>query len=263
MKVLSGVYPHGTLRGRHPLRGRARRVPGHPRLRAARHRHHPPGARAEPVPVDRGEHLPRQRAGASAGVIDWNKTNARGRQAARPRRASRAPRHQDHRHRRRQAAARRDRQGALQAGQAAHPRRAHRGAERRRQRAPARPDPQPQGAGHHLDHHQPQAQRDRGDRRHHDDHPRRQDHRDPRHARGRAGHRGADHPRDGRALARQPVPGPRPRRSARRCSGSRTGRCTTRSTRRAWSSTTRTSTCAAARSSASPASWVPAAPSSR
>jgi len=52
-------------------------------------------------------------------------------------------------------------------------------------RPPARPDQAPQGPGHHVDHHQPQAQRDQGHRRQGHDHPRRPCHRDPRHAQGR------------------------------------------------------------------------------
>ena len=61
MKVLSGVYPHGTYERRDPLRGRARGVHRHPAERGRRHRDHPPGARAHPRALDRGEHLPRQR----------------------------------------------------------------------------------------------------------------------------------------------------------------------------------------------------------
>ena len=45
---------------------------------------------------------------------------------------------------------------------------------------PARPAQGPAGQGHHLDHDQPQAQRDRAGRRRDHDHPRRPHHRDPR-----------------------------------------------------------------------------------
>ncbi len=62
MKVLSGVHPHGSYEGEILFRGRAVRLQGHPGERAARHRHHPPGARPGAVPVHRREHLPRQRA---------------------------------------------------------------------------------------------------------------------------------------------------------------------------------------------------------
>ena len=64
MKVLSGVYPHGSYAGEIRLRGRGAPLPGHRRQRAARHHHHPPGTGPGAAPVDRGEHLPRQRAGA-------------------------------------------------------------------------------------------------------------------------------------------------------------------------------------------------------
>ena len=58
MKVLSGVYPHGSYEGEHRLRRRGAALPRHQRLRGARHHHHPPGAGADPADVDRGEHLP-------------------------------------------------------------------------------------------------------------------------------------------------------------------------------------------------------------
>ena len=57
MKVLSGVYPHGTFDGWDPAARRAGRVSLDQRLRGLGHRHHPPGARALAVPVDRREHL--------------------------------------------------------------------------------------------------------------------------------------------------------------------------------------------------------------
>ena len=142
---------------------------------------------------------------SKGGFIDWNKTNLDGRRAAAARRPEGQPGHQDRRHRCRQAAARRDREGALEGGEAPHPRRAHRRAERRRLRAPARAHPLAAGRGHDGDHHQPQAQRDQGDRGQGHDHPRRQDHRDARHA-GRRRVRGPDHPRDGRPRPVEPVP---------------------------------------------------------
>ncbi len=61
MKVLSGVLPARHLRGRHRLRRRGPVLPRHPRFRTCRHHHHPPGAGARAAPVDRREHLPRQR----------------------------------------------------------------------------------------------------------------------------------------------------------------------------------------------------------
>ena len=86
MKVLSGVYPHGTYDGEILFDGEPCNFAGHPRQRAARHRHHPPGAGAEPVPVDRREHLPRQRAG-HARLDRLEQDQPRGRQAAGPGRA--------------------------------------------------------------------------------------------------------------------------------------------------------------------------------
>ena len=71
-----------------------------------------------------------------------------------------SPEHADHQSRRRQAAAGRDRQGAVQEGQAADPRRADREPQRDRQRRAARPAARVQGAGHHLDPDLAQAQRD-------------------------------------------------------------------------------------------------------
>ena len=67
MKVLSGVHPHGSYEGDILFEGEVCRVQGHPGERAARHRHHPPGAGAGAVPLHRGEHLPRQRARHAAG----------------------------------------------------------------------------------------------------------------------------------------------------------------------------------------------------
>ena len=142
---------------------------------------------------------------ASGGVINWDARQPAGHRAARPGRPAREPAHPGQAPRRRQAAARGDRQGAVQGGQAAHPRRADGRAQRRRLPAPARPAQGPAGQGHHLDHDQPQAQRDRAGRRRDHDHPRRPHHRDARRRRGRR-RRGPDHPRDGRPRPRAPLP---------------------------------------------------------
>ena len=101
-------------------------------------------------------------------------------------------------------------------------------------------------ARHHLDHHQPQARRDHLDRRPDDGHPRRPDHQDVRHE-GGEGHRGGPDPLDGRPRDGQPIPRADPATSAARSSGSRTGPSTTRSSRSARSSTARRSPCAGAR----------------
>ena len=63
MKVLSGVYPHGSYSGEIHLRGRGAPLQGHRRQREARHHHHPSGTGPGAAPVDRRKHLPRQRAG--------------------------------------------------------------------------------------------------------------------------------------------------------------------------------------------------------
>jgi putative multiple sugar transport system ATP-binding protein len=62
MKVLSGVWPHGTYDGEILFEGKLARSPTSATA-SVRDRHHPPGARAHPRALDRREHLPRQRAG--------------------------------------------------------------------------------------------------------------------------------------------------------------------------------------------------------
>ena len=76
MKVLSGVYPHGTLRRRDPLRRRAGALHGIRDSEAAGIVIIHQELALVPVPVDRREHLPRQRAPRPRGLIDWNRTNA-------------------------------------------------------------------------------------------------------------------------------------------------------------------------------------------
>ena len=112
MKVLSGVYPHGTYEGEIVFEGNAGRVLQHPAERSGRHRDHPPGARADPRAVDRREHLPRQRDGLrrrhqlGRGQPPGDRAARPGRPAGEPADPGQAPRH-------RQAAAGRDRQGAV------------------------------------------------------------------------------------------------------------------------------------------------------
>ena len=251
MKVLVRGLPARHLRRRHHLRRPGRRVQGHPAERGGRHRHHPPGAGADPRAVDRREHLPRQRDRARR-RHQLGPRQPPGHRAARPGRPRREPADPGQAPRRRQAAARRDRQGALQGGQAADPRRAHRRPQRRRLPAPARPAQGPAGQGHHLDHDQPQAQRDRADRRRDHDHPRRQDDRDARRRRGRR-RRGPDHPRDGRPGPREPLPRARARDRRRALRAPRLVGDAPARRIRARSSGTPTSRSARARSSASPA----------
>ena len=239
MKVLSGRLPARRLRGRDPLRRRAVRVPRHPGQRAARHRDHPPGARA-------GARTCRSRRTSSSATSERHarpdrlEPDQRTRPATllRPGRAAGEPGHPVARHRRRQAAAGRDRQGAVQGGEAADPRRADRRAQRRGLRAPARPAARAARRGHHLRHHLAQAERDRRDRRL-DHHPaRRPDDRDARHARPtRSPRTGSSPGMVGRDLDhRFPPHEPHDRRGG--AAGSRTGRCTARpSTAAPWSPT--------------------------
>ena len=250
MKVLSGVYPHGDYEGDIVYEGE------HARFHSINDSEakgiviiHQELALIPYLSVAENIFLGNERRGRG-GLVDWNRTNARGREAARARRPAREPDHAGHPARRRQAAAHRDRQGAEQGGQAAHPRRADRGAQRPGLRAPARAAAPAQGARHHLDHDLAQAQRDRRHRGPDHDHPRRHDHRDPRHERARRP-RSSGSSRAWSAATSSTASPSGPPRSATRCSGSRTGPSTTRPRRAASWSTTRASTSGPARSSAS------------
>ena len=143
------------------------------------HRHHPPGTGAGAAAVDRRKHLPRQRAGQARRHRLERRTQTR-RANCSEGRPERGSRHAGHQHRRRQAAAGRDRQGAVQGSQAADPRRADREPLREGQRGAARPAARVQAPGHRLDPDLAQAQRGRqvADRDHHP--ARRPDHRDAR-----------------------------------------------------------------------------------
>jgi putative multiple sugar transport system ATP-binding protein len=146
MKVLSGVEPAGSYEGEIHFRGREvsfadsindSEAEGiviiHQELALVP----APDSIAENIFLG-NEQLPRRR------VISWHETNAR---AAAPAGAGWASTEKpgDARRpaRRGQAAAGRDRQGALEEREPADPRRAHRRAERRRLRAPARTHPRP------------------------------------------------------------------------------------------------------------------------
>ena len=58
MKVLSGVYPHGSYEGTIVFDGEERRFRDIDDFESARDHHHSPGAGADSADVDRGEHLP-------------------------------------------------------------------------------------------------------------------------------------------------------------------------------------------------------------
>ena len=87
---------------------------------------------------------------ANNGVIDWSRPSP-GPASCCEGRPQGIAEHPHHQHRRRQAATGRDRQGAVEEGEAAHPRRADREPQRSRQRRAAQPAARVQGAGHDLD----------------------------------------------------------------------------------------------------------------
>ena len=157
MKVLSGVYPHRLLRGPDPLRRRGAPLLPNRRQRAHRHHHHPSGTCAGAPAFDRREHLPRQRAGQERRYRLERVVPSQSRADAEsgPQGIAQYAHHQ---HRRRQAATGRDRQGAFQEGQAAHPRRADGEPQRGRQRRAAQSSARVQGARPDLDPHFAQAQ---------------------------------------------------------------------------------------------------------
>ena len=196
--------PGWQLRRDHRLRRRGAPLPRHQRFRGARYHHHPPGTGADPADVDRGKHLP------VASAVEVRRDRSRRGLPAHARsacagRAQGIAGYADHRSRRRQAAAGRDRQGAVQAGAHADPGRADREPERGRQRRAARtPDEIPR-AGHRLDPDLAQAQRGRQGRRPHHRAarwPHRRRHRLPRRADPGRPH----HPQHGRPRSRPSLP---------------------------------------------------------
>ena len=254
MKVLSGVYPHGTYDGEILFEGEPCAFADIRDSEQPRHRHHPPGAGADA----RTCRSPRTSSSATSrprrGVIDWNRTN---REAGRAARAGRACEENPGRRSLDIGVGKQqlveiakalskevkllildEPTAALNDDDSAHLLDLLRGL---------------QDAGHHLDHHLPQAQRDRSDRRLDHDHPRRPDDRDARHARPtRSPRTGSSRGMVGRDLEhRFPTARAEDRRGGpadRGLDGAQPDAARPRS-----SSTAPTSTCAAARSSASPA----------
>ena len=123
MKVLSGVYPHGTYDGQIFFEGTERKfgtitdsedtgiIIIHQELAL--------------VPLlSIAENIFLGHETAKHGVINWFEAFRRTQGTAEEGRPQGTPQHADHQHRHRQAAARRNRQGAEQEGQAADPRRA-------------------------------------------------------------------------------------------------------------------------------------------
>ncbi len=89
MKVLSGVYPHGTYSGEIHYKGEERQLPRYFRQREARHHHHPPGAGALVPLLSIAENIFLGNEPAKNGVINWGESFARTQGAAaegRPRR---------------------------------------------------------------------------------------------------------------------------------------------------------------------------------
>ena len=79
MKVLSGVYPFGSYDGEIlSTRARLSKLSRHLRKRACRYHHHSPGAGPRAAPVNRREHLSRQRAervsASSTGTLAFART---------------------------------------------------------------------------------------------------------------------------------------------------------------------------------------------
>ena len=204
MKVLSGVYPHGSYSGEIHYEGEERRFKGiadseklgiiiiHQELALV-----PLLSIAENIFLGNEQ--------AEYGIIDWSLAFSRTKDLLKVVGPERIAGDAGHQSRRRQAAARGDRQGALQEGEAPDPRRADRKPEREGQRRASEPAAPVQGAGHLLDPDLPQAQRDLEGRRFHHRPARRRHRRDPR-LPGGGGERGPHHPRHGRPHHGRPLP---------------------------------------------------------
>ena len=206
MKVLTGVYPHGSYDGEIVFEGQTVRVPRHPRQRARRDRHHPPGAGADPRAVDRREHLPRQRerrpAGSSTGTAPTARPTSCSTRVGLTENPLTPIKHLGIGKQQLVEIAK-----ALSTQrQAADPRRADRRPQRRRLRAPAQPAARaarPRASPAIMISHK--LNEIAADRRQHHDPARRPDDRDP-DGRRRRGRRGPDHPGDGRPRPRAPLP---------------------------------------------------------
>ncbi len=123
MKVLSGVYPHGSYDGEIHFDGREHRFHDiSDSERAGIVIIHQELALVPLLSIAENIFLGNERA--RLGVIDWFAAFQATQDLLR-KVGLRESRDTDHRPRRRQAAARRDRQGAVERGQAADPRRAH------------------------------------------------------------------------------------------------------------------------------------------
>ncbi len=129
MKVLSGVYPHGTYEGEILYDGETPASRGIHDSEEQGHHHHPPGTCAGAAAVDRREPVPRATRWRSGGVINWPETFQQDRRRCCAKVGlNEAADGAGGQAGRRQAAADRDRQGAGQGRAPADPRRADRGA---------------------------------------------------------------------------------------------------------------------------------------
>ena len=161
MKVLSGVYPHGSYDGEIIFDGEPCQFAG---IRDSEHRGiviiHQELALCPQLSIAENIFLGNEQATPRLDRLEPHQPRGRASCCARVGLRENPVTPVD-RPRRRQAAAGRDRQGAVQGGPAADPRRADRRAQRRGLRAPARPAARPARRGHHLRDHLAQAQRDR------------------------------------------------------------------------------------------------------
>ncbi|CAM5526825.1 hypothetical protein STENM327S_08399 [Streptomyces tendae] len=133
MKVLSGVHPYGSYEGDVLFEGETCRFKD---IRASEQHGiviiHQELALVPYLSIAENIFLGNEHA--KRGLINWNDTLRHATELLRRVGLGRAPRDPGRRHRRGQAAAGGDRQGAVEEGEAAHPRRADGGAQRRGQR---------------------------------------------------------------------------------------------------------------------------------
>ena len=160
MKVLSGVYPHGTYEGEIHFEGEVRRFKGIPDSEKLGiiiiHQE------LALVPLlSIAENIFLGNETARAGVIDWFEAHAPHARAAGQGRTQGVADRADHQPGRRQAAAGRDRQGALKEVKLLILDEPTASLNEQRQRCLAEPAAGTQGAGHCVDPHLAQAQRDR------------------------------------------------------------------------------------------------------
>ena len=205
MKVLSGVYPHGSYDGQIVFEGKECQFKGiHDSERLGIVIIHQELALVPLLSITENIFLGNERA--RFGVIDWEANEKRTRELLKKVGLNEDPKTLITNLGVRQAAAGGNRQGAEQGSQTPDPRRADGEPVRKGQRGAARPADRIPRPGHHLHPDFAQAQRSEQSRRPHHHHPRRPDHRDAEQERH---HRGPDHHLDGGPLARGSLPAAR------------------------------------------------------